>query len=86
MPNEIDELKRSISELERQLREHTHNGFLGGQVSIQNLTDFIQVVDAAPTHTPRSFWDSVKIYNTGAVYRFYWYDNVNTEWRYSTGA
>lgn len=64
------------------MREHAHNGFIGGQISILNLLDFIPTVDTAPTHTPRTFIDQFRIYSNGTTYRFYWYDGTAKAWRF----
>lgn len=53
-------------------------------IDIQNIINFIQVVSAAPTATPRNFWEQVKLYINGSTYRLYIYDNTNNAWRYAT--
>lgn len=58
----------------------------GEDRDIINLTGFIKTVSAVPTWTPRTFTEQFAIYKNATTYRFYWYDNENNEWRYSTGA
>jgi len=45
-------------------------------VDIQKIEGFVDVLDAAPTHTPKRFWDSFKIYNE----KLYYYDYKNHQW------
>jgi len=44
--------------------------------NIKDLKGFIEVLDAAPTHTPKNFYESLKFYN-GALYA---YDQVSASW------
>lgn len=54
-------------------------------ISLRDVYDLIETVDAAPTFTPTSFFNQFKIYKSGSTKRFYWYDNTNGEWSYVTG-
>lgn len=59
---------------------HRHQGNDGNRIDLADLVGFLQLVTAAPTGTPKTFWDSVKLYDTGGVRRLYLY--VNGSWRY----
>lgn len=50
---------------------------------LKNVQNFFDVVDTVPTHVPKSFWDSRKIYVNGATKREYVYDFKNRAWYYS---
>lgn len=52
---------------------------------IDNIQGFIRTVDAAPTYTPVKLSEQFAIFNSGGVFRFYWYDTINQEWRFATG-
>src|ERR1051325_4796877 len=45
--------------------------------NIQNIDGFVEVVSAEPTHIPKTFWDSMKIYS-GLLY---YYDYKNHVWK-----
>jgi uncharacterized protein YcfL len=49
-----------------------------------NVNGLFETVDTAPTHTPKNFYDQIKIYVNGATYRFYWYDANANAWHYVT--
>jgi hypothetical protein len=79
----LNELTERMTEAERIAREHFHNGADGREVSIVNLMDMIEVVSAVPTTTPKHFSEQFKIYVNGTTYRFYYYDPVNSLWKYT---
>jgi len=79
------DLEQRIQKLETQMREHSHDGFNGGQIYFRNLFGLFETVSVAPTTTPKTTWDGIKIYTNGATYRLYWYDSVAGAWRYATG-
>jgi hypothetical protein len=54
---------------------------------IQIETDvfgLFETVSAAPTGTPQTVYDQVKIYVNSTTYRLYWYDTVGHVWHYVT--
>lgn len=79
-----EELQRRIEVLETQMRDHAHNGFLGGQIYIRSIFGSFETVSVAPTTIPRTTCDQFKIYVNGATLRFYMYDTVAGLWHYVT--
>lgn len=67
------------------IMDHTHNGKDGVRIELNTLMGFFETVSAAPTLTPRTFWDSVKLYSNGGTRRLYVYltDSAGSgAWRY----
>jgi hypothetical protein len=67
------------------LMDHTHNGKDGVRIDVNTLAGFFEVVSTAPSLTPRTFWDSVKLYSSGGTRRLYIYvtDSAGSGgWRY----
>lgn len=83
LPNN-EELLRRIENLETQMREHSHNGFSGNQVYIRHLLGLFETVSSAPTTTPKTTFDQIKIYSSGGTYRLYVYDPTGGAWRYAS--
>ncbi len=81
---DTQELQNRIEILETQMREHAHNGFLGGQIYLRSLFGLFETVSVAPTTIPKTTYDQIKIYVNGATLRFYWYDSVAGIWHYVT--
>ena len=81
---QLNEALGRISTLEQQMREHAHNGFLGGQIYLRSLFGLFETVSAIPTTIPKTTYDQIKIYVNGATLRLYVYDAVNDLWRYTT--
>jgi hypothetical protein len=77
-----EELNNRITALETQMREHHHDGFLGGQVYLRNLWGLFETVSVAPTTTPKTTYDQIKFYSSGGTFRFYMYDSVGGAWHY----
>ncbi len=77
-------LENRIITLETQMREHHHDGFLGGQVYIRNLWGLFETVSVVPTTIPKTTYDQIKFYSNATTYRLYMYDTVNNVWRYAT--
>lgn len=50
----------------------------------QDVFGMFQTVTAAPTKTPRNFFEQVKIYSSGGTFRIYIYDTVSNAWKYAT--
>lgn len=40
---------------------------------IEDIIGFIQTVTVAPTGTPKTFWDSIKLFNDSGTYYLYIY-------------
>ena len=82
MEEQIQKLQKQIDELKMQLSIQGQGINYG--ISFKNLQDYIEVVTAAPTHTPRTVYEQIKLFynSTGPVMRLYIYDNVNNQWNY----
>lgn len=76
--------EQRINELERQMREHSHDGFKGGQIYFKNIFGNFETVSTAPSTIPKTSYDCIKVYTNGATYRLYWYDSVANVWHYVT--
>lgn len=50
----------------------------------KDIRGLFEVVNVAPTGTPSTVYDQIKIYTNGATLRFYWYDYVGHLWHYVT--
>ena len=74
------------TKLDQDLRTHRHDGIGSELINLSDIRGFIRTVDTAPTHTPRNLSEQFIIYKNATTYRFYWYDTINNEWRYATGA
>jgi hypothetical protein len=83
---DTNDLQRRIETLETQMREHAHNGFLGGQIYFRHLFGLFETVSVAPTTIPKTTYDQIKIYVNGATLRLYWYDSVANLWHYVTAS
>lgn len=68
-----------VDERAKTIFNHRHQGSDGYRINLADLAGFFQLVTVAPTGTPKTFWDSVKLYDVGGVYRLYLY--VNGSWR-----
>ncbi len=82
LQQQVDALTLKVDSL---IRNHQHNG--GEATRINFNTDIIglyETVSVAPTNTPASPYDQVKIYVNGSTYRLYWYDSVGHVWHYVT--
>jgi hypothetical protein len=75
---------RRLENLERQMRDHYHNGFDNSLINLRDILGTIEVVSAAPDTTPTTISGQFKIYTNGATLRFYWYDTVAALWHYVT--
>lgn len=73
---EIQDLQKRLGELEREV-----NGRMSFETDILGL---FETVSTAPTNTPYSPYDQVKIYVNGGTYRLYWYDGNANVWHYVT--
>lgn len=78
------DLEQRINELERQMREHNHDGFKGNQIYLKHIFGLFEVVSSAPTTTPKTSYDQVKIYSSGGTFRLYVYDSVGGAWHYAS--
>jgi hypothetical protein len=63
--------------------QHDHDGSNSRPIPLQNIIGFIQTVSAAPTWTPRNFFEQMAIYKSGGTKRLYVYDFVNHIWSYT---
>lgn len=52
------------------------------ETNIRDIKDFIEVLDAVPTHIPKDFFDSIKLFGTN----LYIYNYVTQAWVTFTGA
>lgn len=83
----IDTLTQRIEQLERQLKEHVHNGGDSAEVSFVNIIDKIQTVTVAANLTailagkPRRISDQILIDTTTATKKLYIYDTAGDVWR-----
>lgn len=76
----IDELEQLI---QRVILTHHHDGVDSQQIRLAtDVLGMFQVVSAAPTTSPHSIFDQVKIYVNGATYRLYLYDYNGQAWHY----
>lgn len=78
-----DELLR-LENLERQMREHFHDGRETNRVNLRDIFGKIEVVSVAPVGKPNDIGAQFKIYTNGATLRFYWYDTTAAAWHYVT--
>jgi len=53
-------------------------------IDIKDVQGFFDVIEAAPTHSPKTMWDSIKIYVNGTDYFLYIYNFKNRTWYKST--
>lgn len=51
---------------------------------LNNMIGSIETVTAVPNGKPTNMLNQLKIYTSGATYRFYWYDAKNNVWHYVT--
>lgn len=58
------------------------NEFVEQETTIRDIKGFVEVLGAAPTHTPQTFFDSIKIVGT----HLYIYNYVTKAWVDFTGA
>lgn len=49
---------------------------------IRNLIGLFETVAVAPIGFPKTFWQSIKIYENGATFRLYIYSQTSKTWRY----
>lgn len=84
-----EELHR-LEELERQMREHAHNGFYGTEVDLRNIRNMVQTVTVAADLTkilagkPTRFIDQFLIDTSTGTKKLYVYDGVGAVWRSTT--
>jgi hypothetical protein len=57
---------------------------LDRQLDIHNVVGLIECVTTVPTHIPKSMFDQIKIYESGATKRLYVYNYKVPGWRYAT--
>lgn len=66
------------------VRKHNHDGTNSEKIQLRDIAGFFEIVSAVPTHTPKSFYDQIKIYVNGATLELYVYDPVNDDWYAAT--
>lgn len=82
-----EDLTRRIELLERQMREHAHNGVVGAEIGLSNIRDTVLTVTVAAQLTailagkPRKFKDQILIDTTTATKKLYIFDTVGAVWR-----
>lgn len=50
---------------------------------IRNLIGLLETVAVAPSGFPKTFWQSIKIYENGATKRLYIYSQTTKTWLYT---
>lgn len=50
----------------------------------QDVFGMFETVTSAPTKTPRNFFEQIKVYSSGGVFRIYIYDTVSNAWKNAT--
>lgn len=77
---EVEELKRRVNELALELRQHNHNGILGGRVDVFDLIGGIRTVNNATELTnvtaekPRNLYEQIFIDTSTGTKKLYVYD------------
>jgi len=79
---QLAQLEGEMAQMQQQLRMHRHDGNLASRTNLNDIFGLFEVVSVAPTLTPTSAYDQIKIYTNGTVYRLYWYDYVGHAWHY----
>ncbi len=49
---------------------------------VRAIIGLLETVSTAPTDFPKTFWDSIKIYESGGTKRLYVYSQGSKTWRY----
>jgi hypothetical protein len=82
MEQEILKLQKQIDEINLKLSVQGQLNNYG--ISFMNLQDYVEVMTVAPTHTPKTVYDQIKLFynSVGPETRLYIYDNVNNQWLY----
>lgn len=60
------------------------NKTLGREPRTDDLRRGFRRVTSVPTDAPKDYYESIVIYNSGATYRLYVYDEVSGSWRYAS--
>lgn len=90
MDTEIQQLQDRVTQLERKLQEHNHNGLNGGLVRFDNIDGSIRTITVATdltnilASTPRKISEQILIDTTTATKKLYIYDMVGGVWRSAT--
>jgi hypothetical protein len=89
MPSAPDDTKQQLEDLRRyvddQIRQHIHDGGQGTRINFNtDIIGLFETVSVVPTNVPKSPYDQVKVYVSGATYRLYWYDANGGVWHYVT--
>jgi len=71
--------------INEEIKNHRHDGFNAQLIDLSYIQGFIRTVDKVPDWTPRNLSEQFAIYNGVTVYRFYWRDTLNNEWRFVAG-
>jgi hypothetical protein len=69
--------------IDQKLHMQRHDGIGGQLVNLQDIFGLFSVVSSAPTGTPRSVFEQVKIYSSAGTYRLYVYDSTSAAWHYT---
>lgn len=83
----ISNMEQRVQELERQMREHFHNGVEGQQIEFANLIGRIKTITVAADLTailaqkPRDVSNQIIIDTTTATKKLYVYDATGDVWR-----
>lgn len=66
------------------VEEHRHNGQDLERIDVKDFGGFIEVVPSAPAHTPKNFFDQIKIFDNAGTPELHVYDYVAKAWRVFT--
>lgn len=76
---QIDQLRQ---DMEQEFRNHIHSGLNSTRINLNtDLIGLFEVVTAAPTITPKSPYDQIKIAVIAGTSYIYVYDQLNHAWK-----
>lgn len=64
--------------------DHKHDGEDLDRIDLRDIKNFIEVVPAAPSNPPKTFFDQIKIFINAGTPELHVYDYVNQAWRIFT--
>lgn len=81
------DIEQRLQNLEREMKEHHHNGVVGGPVEVRDLFGVLKTITIAGDLTnalatkPGRLIDQILIDTTTATKKLYVYDSVGNVWR-----